>query len=182
MQTWTPTTRHKSSFLNFVCIDQHTALSTAYSTNTRPLFTASLQTSSPITLIAKTFHCQTFPFANLFMDHVIWKRFFRRSIRQPPVAISQIQEFVETSIVLKKDKNNELGISIIGGSDTYLVSTNTLLKRVFLFNAQYVAILSNWKFQCFQFKLDTCSRWFVWTKSFEYSSHIIRYRMISSSS
>ena len=37
------------------------------------------------------------------------------------MAISQIQEFVETSIVLKKDKNNELGISIVGGIDTYLV-------------------------------------------------------------
>lgn len=49
--------------------------------------------------------------------------FLASSVCRPPVAISQIQEFVETSIVLKKDKNNELGISIIGGSDTYLVSS-----------------------------------------------------------
>ncbi|GFY58191.1 multiple PDZ domain protein [Trichonephila inaurata madagascariensis] len=36
------------------------------------------------------------------------------------VALSNIQEFVETTIVLKKDKKNELGISIAGGSDSYL--------------------------------------------------------------
>ncbi|XP_076322537.1 inaD-like protein isoform X2 [Tachypleus tridentatus] len=33
--------------------------------------------------------------------------------------LSNIQDFVETTIVLKKDKN-ELGISVAGGSDTYL--------------------------------------------------------------
>ncbi|GBL85270.1 Multiple PDZ domain protein [Araneus ventricosus] len=37
-----------------------------------------------------------------------------------PVALSNIQEFVETTIVLKKDKKNELGISIAGGHDSYL--------------------------------------------------------------
>uniref|UniRef100_T1KEV3 PDZ domain-containing protein n=2 Tax=Tetranychus urticae TaxID=32264 RepID=T1KEV3_TETUR len=37
-------------------------------------------------------------------------------------AISGIPEFVETSIVLRKDKSNELGIRITGGSDTYLES------------------------------------------------------------
>ncbi|GFU14028.1 multiple PDZ domain protein [Nephila pilipes] len=37
-------------------------------------------------------------------------------------ALSNIQEFVETTIVLKKDKKNELGISIAGGSDSYLVN------------------------------------------------------------
>lgn len=36
--------------------------------------------------------------------------------------MSNVQEFVETTIVLKKDKKNELGISIAGGSDSYLVS------------------------------------------------------------
>ncbi|KAG8198754.1 hypothetical protein JTE90_023517 [Oedothorax gibbosus] len=34
--------------------------------------------------------------------------------------LSNIQEFVEQTIVLKKDKKNELGISIAGGSDSYL--------------------------------------------------------------
>ncbi|XP_015928089.1 multiple PDZ domain protein isoform X2 [Parasteatoda tepidariorum] len=38
----------------------------------------------------------------------------------PLKALSNIQEFVETTIVLKKDKKNELGISIAGGSDSYL--------------------------------------------------------------
>ncbi|XP_067134472.1 multiple PDZ domain protein-like isoform X1 [Centruroides vittatus] len=35
-------------------------------------------------------------------------------------ALSNIQDFVETTIVLKKDKKSELGISIAGGNDTYL--------------------------------------------------------------
>ena len=43
-------------------------------------------------------------------------------------ALSNIQEFVETTVVLRKDKKNELGISIVGGNDTYLVS------RVFVFH------------------------------------------------
>jgi hypothetical protein len=38
------------------------------------------------------------------------------------VALSNIQDFVETAVVLRKDKKNELGISIVGGNDTYLVS------------------------------------------------------------
>jgi hypothetical protein len=38
------------------------------------------------------------------------------------VALSNIQDFVETTVVLRKDKKNELGISIVGGNDTYLVS------------------------------------------------------------
>ncbi|KAF8796052.1 Multiple PDZ domain protein like [Argiope bruennichi] len=38
----------------------------------------------------------------------------------PLKALSNIQEFVETTIVLKKDKKNELGISIAGGHDSYL--------------------------------------------------------------
>jgi len=36
--------------------------------------------------------------------------------------VSAIQEFVETSIVLRKDQSNQLGINITGGIDTYLVS------------------------------------------------------------
>lgn len=42
-------------------------------------------------------------------------------------ALSNIQEFVETTIVLKKDKKNELGISIAGGHDSYLVSFSSFL-------------------------------------------------------
>ncbi|XP_054167322.1 multiple PDZ domain protein-like [Oppia nitens] len=38
------------------------------------------------------------------------------------IALSNIQEFVETTVVLRKDKKNELGISIVGGNDTYLES------------------------------------------------------------
>jgi len=38
------------------------------------------------------------------------------------VALSNIQDFVETTVVLRKDKKNELGISIVGGNETYLVS------------------------------------------------------------
>ncbi|XP_013781540.2 multiple PDZ domain protein-like, partial [Limulus polyphemus] len=34
--------------------------------------------------------------------------------------VTTIEDFVETTIVLKKDKNNELGISVTGGNDTYL--------------------------------------------------------------
>ncbi|XP_035207680.1 multiple PDZ domain protein-like isoform X1 [Stegodyphus dumicola] len=41
-------------------------------------------------------------------------------ISLPLKALSNIQEFVETTIVLKKDKKNELGFSIAGGSDSYL--------------------------------------------------------------
>ncbi|RWS31245.1 Eka-INAD2 protein-like protein [Leptotrombidium deliense] len=40
---------------------------------------------------------------------------------QSRIALSSIQDFVETTIVLRKD-NNELGISVTGGSDTYLES------------------------------------------------------------
>ncbi|XP_074594001.1 uncharacterized protein LOC141849534 isoform X2 [Brevipalpus obovatus] len=50
-------------------------------------------------------------------------------------AIIGIPEFVETSIVLRKDKNNELGISIAGGSDTYLESI--VVVEVHPFGAAY---------------------------------------------
>ncbi|GAB6020815.1 hypothetical protein CHUAL_003471 [Chamberlinius hualienensis] len=36
------------------------------------------------------------------------------------IPLIEIEEFVETTIVLKKDKKNEFGISVVGGSDTYL--------------------------------------------------------------
>ena len=42
-------------------------------------------------------------------------------------ALSNIQDFVETTIVLRKDKKNQLGISIVGGNDTYLVSKQQLI-------------------------------------------------------
>lgn len=42
------------------------------------------------------------------------------------VPLIDIEEFVETTIVLKKDKKNELGISVVGGSDTYLVGSPLL--------------------------------------------------------
>ena len=44
------------------------------------------------------------------------------SVSPTRIALSNIQEFVETTVVLRKDKKNELGISIVGGNDTYLVS------------------------------------------------------------
>nr|XP_037288911.1 inaD-like protein [Rhipicephalus microplus] len=40
-------------------------------------------------------------------------------------ALSTVQDFVETTIVLRKERN-ELGISITGGSDTYLVNELSL--------------------------------------------------------
>ncbi|XP_023228311.1 multiple PDZ domain protein-like [Centruroides vittatus] len=36
------------------------------------------------------------------------------------IALSTIQDFLETTIVIRKDKKNELGITVSGGSDTYL--------------------------------------------------------------
>ncbi|KAL3209385.1 hypothetical protein MRX96_038153 [Rhipicephalus microplus] len=43
----------------------------------------------------------------------------------PRAALSTVQDFVETTIVLRKERN-ELGISITGGSDTYLVNELSL--------------------------------------------------------
>ena len=48
--------------------------------------------------------------------------------------MSNIQEFVETTIVLKKDKKNELGISIAGGHDSYLVSLYLFFNQLFIRN------------------------------------------------
>ena len=49
------------------------------------------------------------------------------SVSPTRIALSNIQEFVETTVVLRKDKKNELGISIVGGNDTYLVRVPSLI-------------------------------------------------------
>ncbi|XP_076352628.1 ligand of Numb protein X 2-like [Tachypleus tridentatus] len=54
-------------------------------------------------------------------DH-IWKKPSVANgvgLREVIHAVTTIEDFVDTTIVLKKD-NNELGISVTGGNDTYL--------------------------------------------------------------
>ena len=43
------------------------------------------------------------------------------------IALSNIQEFAETTVVLRKDKKNELGISIVGGNDTLFGECSPLI-------------------------------------------------------
>lgn len=59
-------------------------------------------------------------------------------------ALSNIQDFVETTIVLRKDKKNQLGISIVGGNDTYLVSKQQLINPEFhsIFNLKFQNLIS----------------------------------------
>nr|CFW94233.1 Eka-INAD2 protein [Euperipatoides kanangrensis] len=40
----------------------------------------------------------------------------------PPELLCNIEEFVETSIIFRKDKSNDIGIGVIGGNDSYLES------------------------------------------------------------
>ncbi|CAG0924204.1 unnamed protein product [Notodromas monacha] len=47
-----------------------------------------------------------------------------------PVPLARIEDFVETSIVLKKDKNG-LGLGIVGGSNTFFKVETLFLVHVF---------------------------------------------------
>ncbi|XP_076352757.1 uncharacterized protein LOC143248211 [Tachypleus tridentatus] len=60
-------------------------------------------------------------------DH-IWKKPSVANgvgLREVIHAVTTIEDFVDTTIVLKKD-NNELGISVTGGNDTCLVNDMSL--------------------------------------------------------
>ncbi|CAM1303702.1 Uncharacterised protein r2_g1350 [Pycnogonum litorale] len=50
------------------------------------------------------------------------RRYSSQSAKGKSVPLTTIKDFVETTIVIKKDENHELGISVVGGIDTYLES------------------------------------------------------------